>query len=159
MEIGLSCLKITKTYAIVLSVWLTTRPKSRDIKRCYALFEGDLGISDEKFSTAFVTPTKCLRSIDDVLDELTSVKRVFQDQLQVWEKVHSGDTSCVVCNGLEKRHDDEQENKDGICPSNILPKRSLELTLRLEEDALKVRESASIRSVTSRGRIPVLLTV
>lgn len=112
-------------------------------------------MSDARFSKAFVTPTKCLRIIDDVLDELTCIKRVFQDQLQVWEKVHSGNKSCVVCNGCATSQEIEREEETGgeaasqgekrdKCLTNALPRRSLELTMRLEEDALKVRESASI---------------
>lgn len=113
-------------------------------------------MSDARFSKAFVAPTKCLRTIDDVLDELTCIKRVFQDQLQVWKKVHSGDKSCLICTGCINNHgdEDEDESKDeeggGICPSNILPEQSLELALRLEEDALKVRESASIYQMEVR---------
>lgn len=111
-------------------------------------------MSDARFSAAFIAPAKCLRTIDDVLDELTCIKRVFQDQLQVWEKVHTGGDSCVVCNGCAISQEVEpeegtegeetsQREKHNICPSNVLPKRSLELTMRLEEDALKVRGSAS----------------
>ncbi|KAJ0119736.1 hypothetical protein J7T55_013939 [Diaporthe amygdali] len=152
-------------HIIVLS-GLQHGPKSRDIKDCYSHFEGNLGMSAEKFSKQFVTPTKCLRSIDDVLDELTSIKRIFQDQIQVWEKVHSGDNSCAVCRGIEYSREDErgeepEENpkKDReICVPNVLPKRSLELVVRLEEDALKVRESASISFVASHGRLLPALT-
>lgn len=164
-------------------------------------------MSDARFSKAFVAPTKCLRTIDDVLDELTCIKRVFQDQLQVWKKVHSGDKSCVVCNefmnnqgakgdrttkddvetrgDMEKKIDlkiegDEtrghgeaeggKEQNEGepkrevrqgrdTCPSNILPERSLELTMRLEEDALKVRESASSCLVERPDRMGSALTM
>lgn len=135
---------------------LTTRSQSRNIKRCYSSFEKNLGESDKKFSKAFLDPTECLRTIDDVLDELTSIKRVFQDQLQVWEKVHNGNRSCVVCAGYEEGYKVECEEEvegekkvegkkmRGTCPSNVSPKRSLELAMRLEEDALKVRESVSI---------------
>lgn len=122
---------------------LTTRPKSRDLKECYESFERNLGMSAQRFSTAFRDPTRYLRSIDDVLDELTSIKRVFQDQIQVWKKVHSGDNSCEVCRGIKYSRGDRKEERE-ICVPNVLPKRSLELALRLEEDALKVRESASI---------------
>ncbi|KAK2597778.1 hypothetical protein N8I77_012542 [Diaporthe amygdali] len=114
---------------------------SRDIKNCYDLFKDNLGMSAEMFSTAFVAPTECLRTIDDVLDELTSIKRIFQDQVQVWEKVHSGDKSCVVCRENEYSREEKREEEREICVPNILPKRSLELAVRLEEDALKVRES------------------
>lgn len=81
---------------------------------------------------------------------------MFQDQLQVWEKVHSGYKSCVVCGGCAQSRKVEREEeseggqkRDGekkriTCPSNVLPKRSLELTMRLEEDALKVRESVGV---------------
>lgn len=141
--------------------------QSREVKKCYALFEDNLGKSDERFSAAFVDPTKCLRLINDVPDELTSIKRVFQDQLEVWKKVHSGDKGCIICYGWDIKHEDEHEEKakredqsegerrrqgeemSTTCASEPMPKRSLELTLRLEEDALKVRESASICSVAS----------
>lgn len=95
-------------------------------------------MSDASFTEAFSAPTECLRSIDDVLDELTCIKRVFQDQVQVWEEVHSGDQSCAVCRGFSN-----------ICASRVVPKRSLDLALRLEEDALKVRESVSICSLAN----------
>lgn len=81
---------------------------------------------------------------------------MFQDQLQVWEKVHSGEKSCVICGGCAQSRKVERveasegdQKRDGekkriTCPSSVLPKRSLELAMRLEEDALKVRESVSI---------------
>lgn len=134
-------------------------------------------MSDARFSSAFIAPTKCLRTIDDVLDELTCIKRVLQDQLQVWEKVHSGDNSCLICTGYRSSHEAERkaesegeetseveetregEEKGHTCPANVLPKRSLELVMRLEEDALKVRESASLCSIARPVRLNKVLTV
>lgn len=47
----------------------------------------------------------------------------------------------------------ETGERQGTCPSDVLIKRSLETTERLEEDARKVRGSASICSTASRGQL------
>lgn len=69
--------------------------------------------------------------------------------------MHSGNKSCEVCNGAGKSLEDESGEEGVICPSDTLPKRSLELTLRLEEDALKVRESASVFNIQPRLTVSI----
>lgn len=131
--------------------WLTIRPKSRKNQSLALHFERNSRVSDAGFPAIFRAAMDCLRSIEDVLDELTSIKRVFQDQLQVWEKVHTSSMPCMVCNGHRSNHDDDREERSNACASNPLPKQSLELVSSLEEQAVKVRESASILSCAKPG--------
>lgn len=65
--------------------------------------------------------------IDDVLNEITMIRRVHEDQVQVWEDLH------------------ERPGRDCKCDPDNLPhvQRLNSITQRLEEDALKVRESVS----------------
>lgn len=68
--------------------------------------------------------------IDDVLNEITMIRRVHEDQARVWEDMHKNPTLSFACR----------------CHSTNFPhiKRLYRITTRLEEDALKVRESASL---------------
>ncbi|KAL1850769.1 hypothetical protein Daus18300_012777 [Diaporthe australafricana] len=56
---------------------------SRDINQCYKGFRNDLGKSDDRFLDSFKTATTSLLDIDDVLNELKMIKRVYQNQAQV----------------------------------------------------------------------------
>lgn len=59
------------------------------------------------------------------------IKRVYQNQAQVWEDMHKGQSSAfgskMGCN----------------CSPDQPPRRLYTVTTRLEEDAQKVRESVS----------------
>lgn len=63
--------------------------------------------------------------IDDVVNELTMIQRVHEDQTQVWEALHSDKVLCFDCN----------------CNTDDIPRRLKSETTRLEEDAFKVRDS------------------
>lgn len=77
------------------------------INECYADFETRLGESDQKFLKNFKTPTRCLIEIDDVVNELTMIKRVQQDQALVWQALHSKRsylTFKCTCQNVDKPH-------------------------------------------------------
>ncbi|KAH8773679.1 hypothetical protein F5883DRAFT_27102 [Diaporthe sp. PMI_573] len=98
---------------------------SRDIDQCYKGFRNDLGKSDDRFLDSFRTATTSLLDIDDVLNELTMIKRVYQNQAQVWEDLHKDRTLSMKCR----------------CSPDQAPRRLYTVMTRLEEDAQKVRES------------------
>lgn len=99
--------------------------QSRDIDQCYRGFRNDLGKSDDRFLDSFRTATTSLLDIDDVLNELTMIKRVYQNQAQVWEDMHKDRTLAMQCR----------------CSPDQPPRRLYTVMARLEEDAHKVRES------------------
>lgn len=99
--------------------------QSRDIDQCYKGFRNDLGKSDDRFLDSFRTATTSLLDIDDVLNELTMIKRVYQNQAQVWEDMHKDRTLAMKCR----------------CSPDQAPRRLYTVMTRLEEDAHKVRES------------------
>lgn len=98
---------------------------SRDINHCYQSFRNDLGKSDDRFLDSFKTATTSLLDIDDVLNELTMIKRVYQNQAQVWEDMHKNPILGMKCR----------------CSPDQAPHRRYTTMTRLEEDAQKVRES------------------
>ncbi|KAJ0117399.1 hypothetical protein J7T55_003813 [Diaporthe amygdali] len=121
---------------IVSLYWSTTIPsyshcakknpmQSRDIDYCYKSFRNDLGKSDDRFLDSFRTATTSLLDIDDVLNELTMIKRVYQNQAQVWEDMHKDQTLAMECS----------------CRPDHAPRRLYTVMTRLEEDAQRVRES------------------
>ncbi|KAL2286025.1 hypothetical protein FJTKL_07270 [Diaporthe vaccinii] len=98
---------------------------SRDIDQCYKGFRNDLGKSDDRFLEAFKTATTSLLDIDDALNELKMIKRVYQNQAQVWEDMHKDRTLGIECG----------------CSPDEAPRRLYTMMTRLEEDAHSVRES------------------
>ncbi|KAK2608127.1 hypothetical protein N8I77_006760 [Diaporthe amygdali] len=103
----------------------TQKEDSRDIDHCYKSFRNDLGKSDDRFLDSFRTATTSLLDIDDVLNELTMIKRVYQNQAQVWEDMHKDQTLAMKCS----------------CRPDQAPRRLYTVMTRLEEDAQRVRES------------------
>lgn len=101
--------------------------QSRDIDQCYKSFRNDLGKSDDRFLDAFKTATTSLLDIDDALNELKMIKRVYQNQAQVWEDLHKDRTLAMDCG----------------CGQEQGPRRLYTMMTRLEEDARSVRESVS----------------
>lgn len=109
------------------SVLMLNGVQSRDIDQCYKSFRNDLGKSDDRFLDAFKTATTSLLDIDDALNELKMIKRVYQNQAQVWEDLHKDRTLAMDCG----------------CTQDQAPRRLYTIMARLEEDAHSVRESVS----------------
>lgn len=102
--------------------------QSRDIDQCYIGFRNSLGKSDDRFLDAFKTATSSLLDIDDALNELKMIKRVYQNQAQVWEDMHKDRILAMESLGCG-------------CSPDQAPRRLYTMMTRLEEDAVRVRES------------------
>lgn len=119
--------KVVTLFQISNSALKCKNSQSRDIDQCYKSFRNDLGKSDDRFLDAFKTATTSLLDIDDALNELKMIKRVYQNQAQVWEDLHKDRTLAMDCG----------------CTQDQAPRRLYTMMTRLEEDAHSVRESVS----------------
>lgn len=89
---------------------------------------------------AFKVATSALVDIEDVANEITMIKRVYQDQANVWKALHKLGYNDGFMNLCKCRQED-------------MPSHVYTVLTRLEEDAQKVRASVryrhrSLRTVT-----------
>ncbi|KAH8174609.1 ankyrin repeats (3 copies) domain-containing protein [Sarocladium implicatum] len=105
---------------------------SSKVTRCYSQYQDILGQVERDFAQAVQEETSYLVMIDDILDEISMIKRVRQSQEQVFSQIE------------QSREKQDSETLDGPWSSFRTPHRDQYNDLdRLEEDAKRVRKSVT----------------
>ncbi|KAL2275342.1 hypothetical protein FJTKL_02101 [Diaporthe vaccinii] len=72
----------------VMRIW-------REVDKIYQEFKPGQGKTDENFAEYTERATECLISLDDVLDEIGTIKGVLEYQFSVWNGLHAADANEV----------------------------------------------------------------
>jgi hypothetical protein len=155
--------------------------QSSKVTRCYSQYQDILGRVESNFAKAVEKETSYLVMIDDILDEISMIKRVAESQDQVLlqieqlkeRKEQSGSTDENTpwhgfkkpfrdqCNDLERLEDDAKRVRKSVCSWRQLKIQSLGATMADSEQVttlleLRQRQASTENVVSLREQSEIL---
>lgn len=121
-------------------------PQSRQVTSLYRQYRNALGHSVGDFSRSIKLATECLITVDDILSELTMIKRVYRDQGRAMLLLKTADGGQSDADG-SLDYDTANWAYEGL--RSTVDKYIIARLKHLEKDAQMVRKSVSIGSCQS----------